>query len=137
MLRLLRAIETKLYRWLKTRRDTRILKGQAKLILEPDSEATERARLHAAIMLDAIKNRRPICRDCMNPYDPHERTQGERFRLRNILMVPDREPDPMLCDNCYERSVSTFNPQATNVGTSNSGPPNMVLQEKYRRTNHG
>jgi hypothetical protein len=44
-------------------------------------------------------------------------------------MLPDREPDPMLCDSCFETVAAVFNPQATNIGTSNSGPTNLVLQK--------
>lgn len=70
-----------------------------------------------------------LCRNCLSPFDAKPRDFSDRFRLRAIMMIPDSEPDPALCPTCFEISVGTFNADATNVGTSNSGPPNLALQK--------
>lgn len=75
----------------------------------------------------ALAERKPLCRQCLNIFDPHPRSFAETFECRSILMLPDSEPDPMLCDGCFRSIVESFNRQATNIGTSNSQPTNLVL----------
>ncbi|SRR5258706_249797 len=132
-----RSLEIKLYRWMKRRRDLRILKHQAKLINKPDSGATERARLWAESVLAGIKARKDICIHCMRPFDLWTPTDGERFRVRAILNIPDRELDPKLCKVCYEKATMVFNEKQNVVGSSNHGPPNLVLRDHYEKFNHG
>jgi hypothetical protein len=104
------------------------LAREAKRILDTP-EAQMGASLHARVILTALAERKPVCRHCLQKYEPKLRTFSERFHLRSILHIPDSEPDPMLCASCFDIALSTYNPQATNIGTSNSGPPNMVLQK--------
>lgn len=86
----------------------------------------------ATLKVDAVRTalaeRKPLCRQCLNIYVPHERPFGQMFECRSILMLPDSEPDPMLCDGCFNSIVYSFNRHATNIGTSNSQPTNLVLQ---------
>src|SRR5882672_5005988 len=131
-----RALEIKVYRWLKRRRDLRILKRQAAYIATSDL-STERARLWAKSILAGIKARKDICIHCIRPFDPWMPTDAERFRVRAILNIPDRELDPKLCKDCYEKATMAFNEKQNIVGSSNHGPPNLVLRDHYEKFNHG
>jgi len=114
-------------RWLRKWWQTyKLARWATKVLAESDM-----ASVQAKAILQALAERKPICRTCLKPYDLHARPFGEWFQVRSILMIPDREPDPMLCDSCFEAVVTTFNPHATNVGTSNSGPTNLVLQKLH------
>lgn len=69
------------------------------------------------------------CRFCRNPFEYRPRPFPEVVQLRAILMVPDSVPEPMpVCDICFERSVTAFNPEATNIGTRNDAPANLALR---------
>lgn len=133
-----RAIETKIYRWLKVRRDRRVMHGQAKLIAASE-ESTPAARAWAASVKFAVANGKDVCKHCLRPFDPWEPTQNQKFTLRAIMNIADREPDPKLCRDCYDRCIATYNPRYTMPGTSNCGPPNIVLIDKYTHAskNHG
>jgi len=111
-------------RWLETRR----LARTARLTLA-DPKASIAAMIAGQAILIGLSERKPICRHCFRPYEPKEHTFAEWFQLRAILMIPDRELNPMICESCYETSVATYNSQATNVGTSNAGHINMVLRK--------
>jgi hypothetical protein len=104
------------------------LAREAQKVLD-SKEAELGASLHARMILTALAERKPVCRHCLQKYEPKLRTFAERFQLRNILHIPDSEADPMLCDSCFDIAVQTYNPQATNIGTSNSGPANLALQK--------
>jgi hypothetical protein len=113
-------------RWFKSWLEAWRLARMAKTILADPSVA---ATVHVQGILLGLAARKNICRHCFQPFEPKERTFAERFQLRAILVIRDAEPDPMLCDNCFNVAVGTYNPQATNIGTSNSGPRNVVLKE--------
>jgi hypothetical protein len=69
------------------------------------------------------------CRFCRSPFEYQPRPFSDVVQLRAILLIPDSVPEPiMVCDICFERSVTAFNPEATNVGTRNDGPNNLVLR---------
>lgn len=120
-------------RWLRRWYEIWKLARMAKAVLADNhfGPASDMASAKARAILAAIAERRPICRHCFNPYIPHERPFAEMFQLRSILLIPDREPDPMLCDSCFNIAVTSYNPQATVPGTSNSGPTNLVLQKLH------
>jgi hypothetical protein len=86
------------------------------------------ARLTAESILRGLRSGR-LCLNCLKPFDAKPRTFSDNFRLRAIMSIPDSEADPVLCPSCFETAIGTFNPQATNIGTSNSGPSNLVLQK--------
>jgi len=86
------------------------------------------ARMNAEYIMRGLR-RCSLCRNCLKPFDKRPVERGDMFRLRAILLIPDREPDPTLCPYCFEISAGTFNTNATNIGTSNSGPPNLALQK--------
>jgi hypothetical protein len=86
------------------------------------------ARLNAEAILRGLKSG-ALCRNCLKPFDAKPKLIAEIFHLRAIMSIPDSEPDPVLCPRCFEVAVGTFNPQATNIGTSNSGSANLVLQK--------
>lgn len=109
--------------WIETRR----LAKQAKAALN-NAETNGLASAHLKTILAALAERKPVCRHCFQIYQPREMTFPERFQIRALLIIPDSEPDPMLCDGCFQRVVCTYNPQAANIGTSNSGHANMVLK---------
>jgi hypothetical protein len=113
----------KLKRWLETKR----LERTARKTLA-DPQASVAAMIAAQGILIGLSERKPICKHCFQPYEPKERTFQERFQIRAILMIPDSELDPMLCDNCFHIAIGVFNPQVGYVGTSNSGHANMVLK---------
>lgn len=111
--------------WFKSWLEAWRLARMAKTILaDPNISASVRVQ---GILL-GLAERKNICRHCFQPFEPIERTFSERFQLRAILVIRDSEPDPMLCNNCFQTAVSVYNPQATNIGTSNSAPANMVLK---------
>jgi hypothetical protein len=110
-------------RWLETQRLRRTAK---KAIADP--QASIAAMIAGQAILIGLAERKAICRHCFQPFEPKERTFNEWFQLRAILMIADTELNPMLCEKCFETAVTTYNPQATNIGTSNSGHANMVLK---------
>jgi len=127
-MKLLRRAESAIYRFFKRREEQRQLAWQTTTIIKSD-EAGALAKAWADITIAAIKERRPICRHCMQPYEPTPRPWTDYVRLRAVLMIPDREPDPMLCDPCFESAVCAFNPEATNIGTRNDGAANLCLRQ--------
>lgn len=114
-----------MFRWFKAWLEAWKLARMAKTIL---ADPNVSASIHVQGILAALAERRPICRHCFQPYEVKERTFPERFQLRAILAIPDSELDPMLCDNCFNTAIGTYNPQVTNVGTSNSGHANIALK---------
>jgi hypothetical protein len=117
----------KFLKWFKRWRETRRLKQTAlKAIADP--QASIAAVIAGQNILIGLAERKPICRHCLQMYEPKEHTFNEWFQLRAILMIADSELNPMLCEHCFETAITTYNPQATNVGTSNSGHANMVLK---------
>jgi hypothetical protein len=86
------------------------------------------SHLHAAAILRGLHSR-TLCLNCLKPFDAKPRPFSDIFHLRAVLSIPDSEPDPTLCPTCFEIAVGTFNQHATNIGTSNSGPTNLVLQK--------
>jgi hypothetical protein len=114
--------------WFKRWQEAWKLARVARDILN-DPEANATASTNANVILSALAERKPICRHCFNPFEIKERSFPERFQIRAVLMIPDSEPDPILCEGCHSVALATYNPNAANIGTSNSGPSNMVLQK--------
>jgi hypothetical protein len=86
------------------------------------------AKAKADAIREAIREHRAVCRHCLNPYLVKQRDFADKFRVRAILMIPDKEPELMLCDTCFEAVSALYNPRATVPGTSNSGPRNFLIQ---------
>ena len=110
-------------RWLENRR---LRKTAMKAIADP--QASLAAMIAGQAILIGLAERKNICRSCFRVYDSKPHTFAEMFQVRAILMIADKEPDPMLCEDCFTNVSAVFNRQATNVGTSNSGHANMVLK---------
>src|SRR6516162_4133677 len=108
--------------WWRDWQDRRILKRWARM------PVSELAKAKAAAIQSALLARQPICRHCLSSYTVHKREFAEHFRVRAILMIPDREPELMLCDACFDTVAAVYNSRATVPGTSNSGPSNLLLQ---------
>lgn len=89
----------------------------------------DRAGINADILRAAIAERKPLCRHCFRVYEPQKRSPVDWLEFRNILMIPDGEPNPMICDECFAMDVASFNRRSLDVGTSNHGPANLVLQK--------
>jgi hypothetical protein len=115
-------------RWFRAWRQRRMLRKTALGILSDPAPSID-ALIKAKGIIASLAERKDICRHCFEPFTPKDRSFAEKFQMRSILMLPDSEPDPMLCDPCFTLVSSVYNPQATNVGTSNSGPANLVLQK--------
>ena len=103
------------------------LARQARRIID-ESTSDSLAQLRAESILRGLHSGR-LCRNCLAPFDAEPRDFSDRLRLRSIMMIPDSEPDPVLCPTCFDISMYAFNAHATNIGTSNSGPTNLVLQK--------
>lgn len=80
------------------------------------------------------------CSFCQKPYDELKpRTQAERETICVALMVsgPAAAEDRAFCDGCYEQIVASpnrrNNSSSLDVGGSNRGPPNVLLQRAYGR----
>jgi hypothetical protein len=82
-------------------------------------------------LVNGLANRQPVCVRCFSIFTPREHDFAERFTVRSILSIPDKEPDPMLCEHCYGSIQQEFNRQGANIGTSNSGPRNLALHELH------
>lgn len=117
-----------MFRLFKRLLETRRLARTARQTLA-DPQANINALVAAQAILIGLAERKPICRHCFKPYEPKVHSFAEMFQIRAILMIPDRELDPMLCEDCFTNVSAVYNPQATNVGTSNSGHANMVLKK--------
>jgi hypothetical protein len=115
-------------RWFKAWRERRKLRKFALGILSDPAPSID-ALIKAKGIMAALADRKAVCKHCFEPFTPKDRSFPERFQMRSILMLPDSEPDPMLCDSCFNTVSSVYNPQTTNIGTSNSGPANLVLQK--------
>lgn len=115
-------------RWVKNWWQAWKLARIAKEILD-DPEASSLTAMNTKIILAALAERKSICKHCFRPCDPKPRSFPEMFQVRSILMIPDKEPDPMLCDECFNVIASVYNSQAVNIGTSNSGHANIALQK--------
>jgi hypothetical protein len=110
-------------RWIETRR---LRRTAIKAIADP--QASIDSMIAGQAILIGIAERKNICRHCFRVYDNKPHSFAEMFQVRSILMIPDRELDPMLCEDCFTKVSETYNARATNIGTSNSGPSNLLLQ---------
>jgi hypothetical protein len=90
-------------------------------------------QIAGSALMDGLLHRKTVCRRCLNWYTPSEHPFEERFLVRSVLRVQDHLPDPMLCDFCFNSVMQETNRQMTNVGTSNSGPPNLALRRLIAR----
>lgn len=88
-----------------------------------------RAQSKADMVLESLRVGAPLCRFCLNIFEPHERPFAETVHFRSVLMIPDAAPTPMTCDGCFEKATGAFNGRATVPGTANNGPANLVLQQ--------
>jgi hypothetical protein len=79
-------------------------------------------------LMDALFNRKNICKRCHTIYIPREYDFPQRFAVRSILHIQDSLPNPMFCDYCFNSIQQEYNRFQNNVGTSNSGPPNLALK---------
>ena len=104
----------------------RLERTARKALADPQSIASVIA---GQAILIGIAERKPICRYCFRVYVPKPHSFAETFQVRSILMIPDSELDPMLCEECFTNVTAVFNRQAANIGTSNSGHPNMILKK--------
>ena len=115
-------------RWYKALKIALNLASTAKKTLA-SNEAEAGALMKALVIQAALRERKPICFHCLNPFEFKERSQGEWSQLRSILLIPDAAPNPMLCDPCAHAAVARFNRMATTIGTSNvHGGDNLVLR---------
>lgn len=112
---------------LKRAMETELLARTASETLS-DPQASNASMMAGQAILDGIAERKSICRYCFRSYDDKQHSFTEMFRVRSILMIPDNELDPMLCNECFEIVMQVYNPQFTNVGTSNFGHANIVLK---------
>jgi len=78
------------------------------------------------------------CQRCQGIYDEMQpRTQAEIERLHQTLFIggADCHVELRFCDSCYEQVVETVTRRNNNSsfdnGSSNCGPPNWLLQQKY------
>jgi hypothetical protein len=117
----------RLFKRFKRWQETRRLARTARLALA-DPQASIASIIAGQAILIGISERKPICRHCFRMYDPKPHSFAEMFQVRSILMIPDRELDPMLCEDCFANVPAVYNSQATNIGTSNSGHANLVLK---------
>jgi hypothetical protein len=117
-----------MFGWYKAWRDKRKLLALAKQIIANPTPSLD-ALIKARGIIEALAARKEICRTCFEPFVPKPRDFGQRFTMRSILMIPDAEPDPMICDSCFSTSITTFNRQAGLPGTSNAGAANLALQK--------
>lgn len=115
-----------LNRW----RERRALRKSALRILADPAPSVD-ALIKARGIIEAINERREVCRQCFQPFTFKDRSFPEWFQLRAILLIPDSQPNPMICDDCYDKVVGSYNQQWTNIGTSNSGPTNLALQKLH------
>jgi hypothetical protein len=95
-----------------------------------------KTRIAGMAIVNGIRNRGPVCRRCFAIYTPKEYEFAERFQVRSILHIPDGEPDPMFCEACFRGVVAEVNHKWTNPGSSNSGPPNLLLQHNNAATGY-
>lgn len=116
-------------RWGSWKRRAAALKKQ-ELIVRDNPEAIAKGYW----LMDALLNRKAVCKRCYEIYVPQEYEFAERFIVRSILHTPDSEPDPMLCDFCFHSVMTETNQQWTNIGTSNCGPPNLLLRRSVEKT---
>ena len=124
-----------LMKWLRKRLSSWKLRAAAQRKEELLAlEQNRRAEAHGFWLINALLNRKAVCKRCFSIYIPKEHEFAERFLVRSILRVPDSEPDPMLCDFCFESIQHETNRQWTNIGTSNAGPPNLVLRRSIEKT---
>lgn len=85
----------------------------------------------------ACRTRR--CQRCRQIYDEKPRSQAETERLQHALLItgPGCHADLAFCDICYEQVVETptrrNNNSSFDIGSSNCGPANWLLQSKYGR----
>jgi hypothetical protein len=79
------------------------------------------------------------CCSCLEPFDREPRTLGELEKLRQVLLVTGyAHTAPIdICDPCYENALASAvrvngHTGLLDIGVSNSGPPNMLLQRLSR-----
>ena len=123
-----------MWRWLKGYLRLGGYKHRAAALKKQDVLQLKAAERAGFFLMDGLLNRKNICKRCYNIYVPKDYEFGERFMVRSILRIPDSEPDPMLCDFCFNSIMQETNQQWTNIGTSNSGPPNLILRRSIEKT---
>jgi len=98
-------------------------------------------------MLDRVDATRHVepkmrrCNFCQRPYDEwRPRTQAEREMMNQALMAtgPAAAEDRACCDSCWDTTVLSAprrnNQSSYDIGGSNHGPANMILQSVYGKT---
>jgi hypothetical protein len=110
-------------RWMET---WRLRQTALKTLADP--QASVAAMIAGQHILIGLAERKPICRHCFRVYDPKPHTFNEWFHVRAILMIADSELNPMLCEDCFSTVTAVYNPNAANIGTSNSGHNNLALK---------
>lgn len=113
-----------LKRWM----ETRSLADTAKKAVA-DPQVSIDAFLAGQTIISGIRERKQICRFCFRTYELKSYGSIEMLQVKSILMIPDNEPNPMLCDECFTTVFAVYNQQVADVGTSNTGYSNMVLKE--------
>jgi hypothetical protein len=113
------------HRWRIRRRNREQLIAMAEAVLAWE-RANEFAMLKAKALFAALAERRPVRSTCFRPFVPKNMEPAEWVRFRATVLLNDREPNPMICDGCFETAISAFNPRAAVVGSSNSGPDNLA-----------
>lgn len=121
-----------MFRWLKGY--LRLGGWKYRAAAQKKQELNPQAQALGMSLMDALLNRKNICKRCHAIYTPTEHEFAQVFAVRSILRVQDSIPDPMLCDFCFSSVLEEVNKQMTNIGTSNSGPPNLILRRSVEKT---
>jgi hypothetical protein len=114
--------------WLRLIRDSWNFAKAAQKKQELAGQVPLATHIAGSALVNGLLNRQPVCRRCLSWYSPKEYPFEVWFQVRSILRVQDHLPNPMFCDNCIQSILQETNRKWTNVGTSNSGPPNLALQ---------
>ncbi len=76
------------------------------------------------------------CKWCFNVFDvAQRRSLAEVEQLRRVLKIDMTTPfDPPICQSCYHTVVGSALPDEKigEPGSSNHGPGNMLLRERYK-----
>lgn len=70
-----------------------------------------------------------LCRWCLRVKSQVPKSFNEYVQLRAIVAIPDNVKDPPICTECYDTAIGSFNRRVSIAGSSNSGHPNIVLQQ--------
>lgn len=78
-----------------------------------------------------------LCQWCQNIYHGFQLDISQREQLNAVTLTagtPSQEP-PNICELCFDSVVNGAmrknNASSYDIGQSNSGPPNLVMQYKY------